>query len=113
MYKILLALASAYAAKDVKLVSTVAVGEGSATATFTFSIPKYAAKLLANGNDVEKALAKDVLAYVKAAYNYFTELNTPLEIARVNALVESIIGSYTATPVLSGVTNVVDRKSVV
>ena len=46
-------------------------------------------------------------AYVKAAYNYFTELNTTEEIARVNTLVESIIGSYTATPESTGVTNAV------
>ena len=45
---------------------------------FTFSIPKYAAKVIAGGNDVEKALAKDVLAYIRAAYNYegFASFNT-------------------------------------
>jgi len=104
-YRMTVALGSAEAAKDIKLVATVTAGEATAVATFTFSIPKYAAKVLANGTDVEKTLAKDVLAYVKAAYNYFTEFNTAEEIARVNALIDSIIGDYKAEPVSSGETN--------
>jgi len=100
-------LPAAEAAKVITLVANISVGENVAKATFTFSIPKYAAKVLANGTDVEKTLAKDVLAYVKAAYNYFTEFNTAEEIARVNTLIDSIIGDYKAEPVSSGVTNTV------
>ena len=92
---------------DLKLVAYLENDTSSASVTFTFSVPKYSAKLLKNGTAVEKELARDVLAYVKAAYNYFTELNTPEEIARVNALVESVIGNYSGAPVLSGVTNIV------
>ena len=103
-YRFAVALGSAEAAKDIKLVANVSANEDVATATFTFSIPKYATKLLVGGNDVEKQLAKDVLAYVKAAYNYFTTLNTAEEIARVNNLVGSIIGDYTSAPVSSGIT---------
>ena len=103
-YLVKVALASAEAAKNVELVSTVAVDGMIATATFTFSIPKYATKVMASGTDVEKTLAKDVLAYVKAAYNYFTTFNTAEEIARVNALINSIIGDYTSAPVSSGTT---------
>ncbi len=107
-YLLSVSLGSAEAAKEIKLAVTVLAADATATANFTFSIPKYATKLIANGNDVEKILAKDVLAYVKAAYNYFTEFNTAEEIARVNALVDSIIGAdYTSTPVLSGTTNTV------
>ncbi len=107
-YLLKVALGSAEAAKSVELVATLNAGGKTVTATFTFSIPKYATKLIANGNDVEKTLAKDVLAYVKAAYTYFAEFNTAEEIVRVNALVDSIIGAdYTSAPVLSGVTNTV------
>ena len=37
---------------------------------------------------------------------HFAEFNNANEIARVNSLIDSIIGEYTATPVSSGVTNV-------
>ena len=106
-YHFAVALGSSEAAKEIKLVATVSVGEDTATATFTFSIPKYASKVIANGNATEKQLAKDVLAYIRAAYNYegFASFNDAEEIARVNALIDSIIGSYNGTPVSSGTTN--------
>ena len=105
-------LASSDAAMDIKLIATVSSADATATATFTFSIPKYAMKVLVNesASDVEKTLVKDVLAYVQAAYNYFTTFNTEEEIARVNALIDSILtfgGDYDGTPVSSGVTNTV------
>ena len=108
-YHFAVALGAAEAAKEIRLVATVAIGEETATATFTFSIPKYASKVIANGNDTEKQLATDVLAYIRAAYNYegFKSFNTADEITRVNTLIDSIIGEYTATPVSNGVTNVV------
>ena len=103
-YRLTVALGSAEAAKDIKLSATVAAGETRAVANFTFSIPKYAVKVLnsTEATEIEKTLAKDVLAYVKAAYNYFTTLNTAEEIARVNTLIDSIIGDYTSTLVSSG-----------
>ena len=105
-YIISVPLGSSEAAKEFKLKSTVVSGENTADVSFTFSIPRYAEKVLnsASSTDVEKTLAKDVLAYVKAAYNYFTSLNTAEEITRVNTLIESIIGDYTATPTSSGTT---------
>ena len=107
-YLVTLTLGSAESAKSFKLVADIKTDDIEASASFTFSIPKYATKLIANGNEVEKTLAKDVLAYVKAAYNYFTEFNSEEEIARVNALVDSIIGAdYTNVPVSSGATNTV------
>ena len=92
-YAVSVSLPSASAAKDIKLVATVEIGGKTATATFTFSIPKYAAKVLNNVNasDVEKTLAKDVIAYVQSAYNYFVEFNTAEEIARVNALANELL----------------------
>ena len=103
-YLMKVALGSAEAAKDITLVATVKTNESVATATFTFSVPKYAAKVIASGTDVEKTLVNDVLVYVKAAYNYFTTFNTAEEIVRVNALIDSIIGDYTSAPVSSGTT---------
>ena len=105
-YLVSVALGSSEAAKEVKLTAFVDLGNSIANATFTFSIPKYAAKLLADNNatDVEKALVKNVLAYVKEAYNYagFAEDNSADEIARVTALIDSIIGDYAGTPTESG-----------
>ena len=108
-YLVTLPLGSSEAAKEMKLVAKVTVGEDTANATFTFSIPKYVAKVLANENatNIEKTLAKDVLAYIKEAYNYFDTHNDAEEIERVNTLIESIIGDYTLAPVSSGVTNTV------
>ena len=106
-YIVSISLPAASAAKDVKLVATVKMGDSTANVTFTFSIPKYAVKVLNNSaaSDIEKTLAKDVLGYVKAAYNYFVNFNNEAEITRVNTLIESIIGKYEGTPVSSGVTN--------
>ena len=106
-YHFAIELPSAEAAKDIILEALITVDGKDYNGKWTMSIPKYAAKVLANGTDVEKTLAKDVLAYVKAAYNYFTEFNTAEEIARVNTLIDSIIGDYNAAPVSSGVTNTV------
>ena len=101
-YHFAVALGSSDAAKEIKLVANVTVGDVNAVATFGFSIPRYSEKLIADGTDVEKTLAKDVLAYVKAAYNYFKNYNTEEEIARVNTLIDSILGDYKAAPTTSG-----------
>ena len=105
-YLITESLGSSESAKELKLVASIKAGETEASATFTFSIPKYATKLLADkdATEVEQTLVKDVLLYVKEAYNYagFSADNTAEEIARVNALVDSIIGDYKAVSTLSG-----------
>ena len=106
-YLISVSLASAEAASEIKLNVSVNIDGKSASASFTFSIPKYAAKLIKGGNEVERELAYDVLAYIKAAYEYFDSFNTKEEIAEVTALIDSIIGNYKASPVSSGVTNTV------
>lgn len=92
-YVVSVSLPASSAAKDIVLTSTVKVGDVTAKATFTFSVPKYAEKVLTNASATatEKALVKDVLAYVQSAYNYFKEFNSPEEIARVNALVNELL----------------------
>jgi len=106
-YLVTVALGSSEAAKELPLVAKVTVGEKTASATFTFSIPKYAAKVIVSDEaaEIEKTLARDVLAYIKEAYKYFgTDHNSAAEITRVTALIESIIGDYTAAPVSTGTT---------
>ncbi len=102
-YKFSIPLASAEAARDIKLTSVVEISGISAKASFTFSTVKYCAKLLNSTSTVERELARDVLAYVKAAYTYegFAAFNSAEEIARVSTLVESLIGDYTAEPTSS------------
>ena len=70
------------------LVATVMKDGVTASAKFTFSIPKYALKALDNGTDGEKQLVKDILSYVKAAYAYFEPANT-----KVLADIDAIIGA--------------------
>ena len=102
-YHISLPVGSSEAARELKLVAGVKVGEVSAAATFTFSIPKYAAKVLtSSASETEKTLISDVLLYIKAAYEYFDEHNTDEEKARVSALIDSIVGDYTSAPESSG-----------
>lgn len=75
------------------LIATVNKDGVSANAKFTFSIPKYAVKVIDKGTDIEKQLIKDILSYVRAAYVYFDPTNT-------NAVsdIDAIIGKdYDAT----------------
>ena len=97
-------LPASAAARDIKLVAIISVDAEDYCGNFTISVPSYAKKLIESGSKVEKELARDVLAYIKAAYNYsgFASDNTAEEIARVNALIESIIGDYVGAPTISG-----------
>ena len=98
-YHLTVSLPSAEAARDVKLIAKINANGVSATATFTFSIPKYAAKVLANSeaSSVETTLVKDVLQYIKAAYTYF-ETNDDEAIAKI----DSILGEYSSLPSFEG-----------
>ena len=104
-YCVSISLPAAEAARSINLRVTLEKYENDFVGSWSLNIPKYAQKVIANGNDIENQLAKDVLAYVKAAYNYFAELNEQEEILRVNALIESIIGDYAGTPTSSGTTD--------
>ena len=103
-YHVTVALGSSEAARDVMLSARVVSGEVSATASYTFSILRYAEKIIkyTDSSDVEKTLMKDVLAYVKEAYMYFTSHNGETDIYRVCEAVEAIIGDYSSTPTSSG-----------
>ena len=106
-YHFTVVLGSAEAAKDIKLIASVTAGDNTADVFFTFSIPKYAVKVLESNSatEAEKQLVKDVLAYIKAAYEYFDEFNTDDDINKAVAVINSIIGSdYTNAPVSSGIT---------
>ena len=70
-YLINIPLAAKEAARDVKLIAKVSVGERIATATFTFSIPKYAELVAIDTDALEVELILDVISYVRAAYDYF------------------------------------------
>ena len=115
-YVLTVSLPAAEAADSIKLVATVNVGDENATAKFNFSIFSYAKKVLENAaaTDVEKALVKDVVAYIQSAYNYFAEFNTPEEIARVNSIANELLltgGEYIGEPELDGVT--VDNENLI
>ena len=102
-YVLRVSIPAAEAAKNVQLIATVVSGDVTATATFNFTVVKYAEKVLNSENESEKQLAKDILAYVKAAYVYFAASNDASEIARVSALVDSLIGNdYDAKPTVEG-----------
>ena len=91
-YFVKVALPSSCAAKDVKLAVSVNINGNTASATFTFSVIKYAEKVIADADatDVEKTLVKDVLAYVKAAYVYFDADDK----AAVSEAIDEILGDY-------------------
>ena len=84
-YLVSIALDAKTAARDVVLRATVNLGEKSATGTFTFGVIKYAEKILADGNDTEKALVRDVLSYVRAAYTYFGT-DDAATVSRINTI---------------------------
>ena len=67
----------------------------------------YAKRVLdgTDSTDVEKELARDVLAYIRAAYEYFDKFNTEEEIERAVSLIDSVIGDYEGTPKTSGITS--------
>ena len=71
-YVVSVPLASSEAAREIKLIATVDLGGASASATYTFSTVRYAKKLIDGGAAAtEVKLVKDILAYIKAAYEYF------------------------------------------
>ena len=103
-YRFQIELPSSDAAKNIILIATVTFGGTEHTVSFTMSVPNYAKKVLERGSAVEKQLARDVLAYIREAYNYsgFASHNTAEEISRVNTVIDSIIGEYYALPTSTG-----------
>jgi hypothetical protein len=102
-YRIAVPMAASEAAKNIILKATLTVDGKDYTGTFTLSIPKYAKKVIeANKSEEEVTLAKDVLAYIKAAYIYF-DADNKTEV--VNAI-DEILGDYNhAFSKVEGTTN--------
>lgn len=85
-YVISTPLDASEALRDLILSVTVDAGENTATGKFTFSVPKYAKKVLSSGTLVEKQVVRDVLSYLRAAYVYFGS-DTNGAIATVDAII--------------------------
>ena len=95
-YLISVPLSASEGARDVVLCVNIEVGDKTANGTFTFSILKYASKVLNNGTEVEKQLVSDILSYIRAAYNYFKPGTA--ETTDINNSIDAIIGAdYDAT----------------
>ena len=111
-YLVSIALDAKTAARDIVLRATVDLGEKTATGTFTFGIVKYAEKILADGNDTEKALVRDVLSYARAAYTYFGT-DDAATVSRINTILGENYDANNA-PKIEGstVANAPDFKSV-
>ena len=87
-YLIKTPIVAAEGLKELKLIATIDADENTITGSFTISIPKYAKKVLAGSSDVEKQIVRDVLSYIRAAYNYFDATNTD-----AMAVIDDIIGA--------------------
>ncbi len=86
-YLISIPLAAKDATRTIKLIATVSVDEGkTATSTYNFDIVKYAKKILVGNSDVENQLMRDVLSYVRSAYEYFEMTDNDATIAEISAL---------------------------
>ena len=81
-------VAAAEGLREVKLVATINAEGNTITGSFTISIPKYAKKVLESSSDIEKQIVRDVLSYIRAAYNYFDPTN-----ADAITVIDSIIGA--------------------
>ena len=71
--RIRISLASNEAFRDIGASITITHPDGKAVGRYTFSLVKYAEKILngAEQSETEKALVRDILAYVSSAYTYF------------------------------------------
>ena len=70
-YKMSVDLKAYEAASTVTLVAKVDFGSGTSSGTFTFGIIKYAKKVIGDNDSYEATLVKDILSYIRAAYDYF------------------------------------------
>ncbi|MBQ9069808.1 MAG: hypothetical protein IJY23_00470 [Clostridia bacterium] len=93
-YVIRTSLASGEAARNIKLKVWIKNGNDTVTGTFTFNLAKYAVKVLNGEDEEEKALIMDVLAYVKAAYDYFNGESL--------SEIDELLSQYSASPTIEG-----------
>ncbi len=101
-YLISIPLVAKEAARNIVLSAKVTVDGMNYSATFTMSVLKYAEKMLAEGTEVEKALIRDILQYIKAAYAYFG-----IEDETALAKIAALLGDYTSEPAIEGSSEVV------
>ena len=93
-YCISLPLPAAEAARGITFNVTLKVGEKYSSGSWTFSVTKYAEKVIsASKSEVEIKLVKDVLAYVKSAYAYFESEDAE----SVSASIDEILGGYSGS----------------
>ena len=98
-YLIKVPLVASEAARDVVLKAGISLAQKNASATFSFSIPKYAEKLLdSDSMNVEKTLISDALSYIKYAYIYFDADDKDEAIAKI----EKVIGDHVGSLVVEG-----------
>ncbi len=84
-YVIRTPLAASAAAGTLEMSATLTAGDFSATKSYTFSTVRYAELVLEGENEIEKALVKNVLSYVRAAYAYFSTTDEDA-MARIDAI---------------------------
>ncbi len=95
-YRIENVLAPSESARTLTLAVELTADGTKLSGTFTFSVVKYAKKLLAmNVDGVTNTLALDMLSYVKCAYEYFDEANKDTVINDINA----ILNEYSKTDI--------------
>ncbi len=87
--------------REMTLYVNLDVGDSTASKTYTLSIPKYAAKIMASSDATgnEKVLAADILSYIRAAHHYFENND--------NAKIDSILDpdyEKMSNPVIEGAT---------
>ena len=94
-YLVSVELAADKAASTLTLKVTLDIDGTLVDGTYTFSTVKYAAKLLSmNSVDAtEKTLIKDMLAYVKSAYEFFNAEDK----ATVSAEIDAVLNGYAST----------------
>ncbi|MBR2650504.1 MAG: hypothetical protein IKD45_02480 [Clostridia bacterium] len=79
-YKLTVLLGSYEALRDISLKVTLTADGENFVATYTFNLYKYASVIIGGEYPgVEKTLAMDMLAYVKAAYTYWNNSSDKLE----------------------------------
>ena len=94
-YHIKIALPASKSARDIPLNVSITTGVGVANGRFTFSIPKYASKIInsSSAERIEKDTVKDILAYIKSAYVYFNSADKEA----ISEKIDEILGDYSNT----------------
>ena len=97
-YLVTVELPANEAARELILAVELTANGAPLKATFTFSTVKYAEKLLTMDiTNQEKTLAKDILSYIKSAYEYFAVADRTAVIDEIDA----ILGSYVSDKVIN------------